>query len=192
MLGIFWTTFTIRSLLDKRTCITCARTCLTVRTYLFVCILFIFRSLMSLISDETVWLMPICACTVPMRQVVSLDDESKWGAEFRVYSHGAPQLWVSKSSPGLNLHLQVYDQRSLTGRWRRHGIFSACCLTCRVGLVCPCTVCLNVTLASLDPPCAPKPPMSPITLTLQSWWSTSTEALRRGPAGTIIAHSVVK
>ncbi len=55
-------------------------------------------------------------------------------------------------------------------------------LTCKAGLGCPCTVCFSVTLASLDPPCAPQPPTSPTARTLQSRQWMSTEALRRAPA----------
>lgn len=41
---------------------------------------------------------------LPMRQVVSLEDQCQWGAEFGVDSDGAPQLGLSQSSPGLHLH----------------------------------------------------------------------------------------
>lgn len=62
--------------------------------------------------------------TVPMKQMVSLEDECQWGTEFRVYSYGAPQLWLSKSSPGLHLHQQ--SQTQLTQKSSIVGILSVC------------------------------------------------------------------
>lgn len=40
--------------------------------------------------------------------------------------------------------------------------------TCKAGLVCACRVCFSVSLASLDPPYVPQPCISPIIWSLQS------------------------
>lgn len=116
---------------------------------------------------------------LPVRQMVTLKDECQRGAEFGVHSHGAPQLGLGQTTPGLHLRQQFHTWRYITGD--HHCRCSGVLLTCKAGLGCPCRVCLTVTRASMDPSCAAQPPTSPIAWTLQSEQWTSAERLRRGP-----------
>lgn len=145
-MGIFWTTFTIRSLLQEK-----AKCCLEGANSRS-CGLVLRRC--KLVGLAYLW-----GRWFPWR----INASEVLSSGFTAMEHLS---WESVRRPQASTYIstQVLTQSNTL----RGDFLGAFLFTCKAGLVCACRVCLSVSLASLDAPYVPQPCISPIIWTLQS------------------------